>query len=213
MFEHELFAPVVSLLEAQGYQVKGEIGAIDIFGMKERATIGVELKVKIALKLIYQAVDRQKLCDVVYIALPEKVVHTKNTHYHSFVALLRRLELGLIVVTKDKAYVEIEAIPYDRERSRNSNKVKKQRLVKEFLTRENTSTVGGKQGMRMTAYREKCIKIANYMKDKAAVSPKELKEALAITDVPGILRNNYYGWFVHLNKGSYALSPTYQEKI
>lgn len=212
MLEHELFSPVVALLESQGYHVKGEIGALDIFGMKNDVTIGVELKVKIALKLIYQAVDRQKLCDVVYLALPEKVVHTRNASYRSFTALLRRLELGLIIVNNQRAYVEIEAVPYDRERSRIANKKKTQRLVKEFTSRENNTTIGGKQGQRLTAYREKCIKIATFMVGKDSVSPSEVKAALQINEVAAILRNNYYRWFDHPSKGKYCLSKTYFEE-
>ena len=213
MKESDLFLPVVHLLESQGYQVKGEIGALDIFGLKDSSSLGVELKVKPSLKLIYQAVDRQRLCDVVYIALPKQAIYSTRSSYRSLAVLLRRLELGLIMVEGDNASVLIESVPYDRERSRVANKAKKQRLVKEFLSRENTSTIGGTNGRRLTAYREKCLKIASYMIDKEYVSPKELKEQLHINEVAGILRNNYYGWFTHLAKGKYTLSDTYNHSL
>jgi len=213
MKESELFTPVVLLLESQGYTVKGEVGALDVFGMKDNMTLGVELKVKPSLKLIYQAVDRQRLCDVVYIALPKKVIYSSRSSYRSLAALLRLLEIGLIMVDDYQASVLIESVPYDRERSRVANKSKKQRLVKEFLSRENTTTIGGAQGQRLTAYREKCVKIASYMIDREFVSPKELKEQLHITEVSGILRNNYYGWFTHLAKGQYTLSDTYKQSL
>jgi hypothetical protein len=66
MLETDLYQPVKSFFESQGYIVKAEINDIDILAIKEDITIAIELKVKISLKLIYQVIERQKLVDNVF---------------------------------------------------------------------------------------------------------------------------------------------------
>ena len=58
MKESELFKPIANLLKAQGFTVQGEIKNLDVFAVKEKLTIAVEMKLAINLKLIYQVVDR-----------------------------------------------------------------------------------------------------------------------------------------------------------
>lgn len=58
MEEKELYLPVKTFLENKGYQVKAEVKDIDVFAVKEHHSIAVELKTKITLKLIYQAIER-----------------------------------------------------------------------------------------------------------------------------------------------------------
>ncbi|QWB96254.1 hypothetical protein KHQ89_02105 [Mycoplasmatota bacterium] len=103
MKETELYEPVKQLLIDQGFNVKAEIKNIDIFGVKENHVIAVELKTKLSIKLIYQAIDRQKVADQVYIALPKTSVKTRSSSFKNLLYLLRRLELGLIIVDKDRA--------------------------------------------------------------------------------------------------------------
>ncbi|MBU1142504.1 MAG: hypothetical protein KKH92_02545, partial [Firmicutes bacterium] len=99
MLETELFQPIKEFLENQGYQVKGEIGAIDCFAMKNNESIAVELKTSITLKLIYQAVERQKIADSVYVAIPKSAIASHRSQYKSFLLLLRRLSVGLLIVS------------------------------------------------------------------------------------------------------------------
>jgi hypothetical protein len=58
MKESDLFKPIASLLTSQGFVVQGEIKNLDVFAVKEKLTIAVEMKLAINLKLIYQVVDR-----------------------------------------------------------------------------------------------------------------------------------------------------------
>ena len=69
MAEEDLYEPIKLFLEAQGYEVKGEIGACDIVAVRDDETpVVVELKERLTLALVLQAVDRLSVSDTVYIA-------------------------------------------------------------------------------------------------------------------------------------------------
>ena len=69
MPETELYGPIKLFLEAQGYVVKGEIGACDVMAVRgDEGLVVVELKERLSLALILQAVDRLAFCDTVYVA-------------------------------------------------------------------------------------------------------------------------------------------------
>ena len=135
MKESDLFKPVATLLKAQGYVVQGEIKNLDVFAVKEKLTIAVEMKLAINLKLIYQVVDRLKLVDLVYLAVPQKALKALKRQQRLLLALLRKLEVGLITVQDDRAIVVLEAKQFDSVKSHQQNKRKQQGLMKEFLQR------------------------------------------------------------------------------
>ncbi|NVK13975.1 MAG: hypothetical protein HWE35_07305, partial [Rhodobacteraceae bacterium] len=69
--EDQLYAPVKALLEAQGYAVKGEVGAADVVAVRgAEPPVIVELKLKFSLSLFHQAIARLAITDHVYIAVP-----------------------------------------------------------------------------------------------------------------------------------------------
>jgi hypothetical protein len=69
MAETDLYRPVKQFLEAQGYAVKGEIGPCDVVAVRGgEAPVVVELKERLSLSLILQAVDRLTVSDTVYVA-------------------------------------------------------------------------------------------------------------------------------------------------
>ena len=69
--ETDLYQPVKTLLEGQGYEVKGEVAAADIVAIRgEEDPIIVELKTAFSLTLFHQAIERQSLSDHIYIAVP-----------------------------------------------------------------------------------------------------------------------------------------------
>jgi len=208
MNETELYEPVKALLEAQAFTVKGEVGEIDVFAMRNNESIAIELKTKISLKLLYQAVERQKLADSVYIAIPLSAKKSHSDSYHHFVHLLRRLEIGLIIVSGSNAYVEIEAVPYDRVRSVIRSKKKKTKIISEFQSRISTMNVGGTKGKKMTHYKEKVLLIGAFLLHQSNASPKEIKLATHVDDTPLIIQKNYYGWFIRISRGRYGLSAS-----
>ena len=69
--ETQLYAPVKALLEGQGYEVKGEVGCADVVAVNHDGdTVIVELKKGFSLSLFHQAVERQRITDAVYVAVP-----------------------------------------------------------------------------------------------------------------------------------------------
>jgi hypothetical protein len=210
MNESDLYTPVETLLIKQGFTVQGEVKNLDIFGVKGTLTLAVELKLLMNLKLILQAVDRLKLVDLVYIAVPQRAIQSLKHDYQLLVGLLRKLEIGLITIEHDQAIVVIEAIPFDAKKSHQMNKRRQQGLMKEFVQRLNHPQVGGIKGQRLTAYRLRAIKVKEAMKDGQPYSIRQLKILTNVADVASILRHNYYGWFVHLARGQYGLSKQVQ---
>jgi len=158
------------------------------------------------LKLVYQALDRQKLADKVYIALPKKVLNQTKSNVKHFINLLKRLEIGLIVVSDSHAEVLVETFGFDLKRSISSSKKKKDKLIKEFSLRKSDANIGGTKDKKMTHYREKVIEIAKYLNEFGQKSPKEIALYTGIKDTPNILRKNYYLWFLNVERGIYQLS-------
>ena len=76
--ESALYEPIKAFLEAQGYEVKGEVEHCDVVGRRgDEAPVIVELKQRLSLELIVQGVERQRLSHHVYLAFP---VPKKRSH-------------------------------------------------------------------------------------------------------------------------------------
>ena len=206
MKESDLFKPVANLLKIQGFVVQGEIKNLDVFAVKEKLTIAVEMKLAINLKLIYQVVDRLRLVDLVYLAVPQKALKALKRQQRLLLALLRKLEVGLMTIQDDRAIVVLEAKPFDSVKSHQRNKRIQQGLMKEFLQRVDHPQIGGVKGPRLTAYRLRAMKIKDAMMIGKTYTIKQLKTLTNVPDVASILRHNYYGWFAHPARGLYSRS-------
>ncbi len=206
MKETDLFIPCKNLLESMGFKVKGEINHLDLLAIKDDYLVAVELKTSISLKLIYQALERQKLVHKVYVALPFKKLNLRSSSVKSFMMLLKRLDIGLIRVTSYDATVLVESEGFDLNQSIKRNKPKREKLLKEFSLRKDDTTLGGTKEKRMTHYREKVIQIAKYLYEFGEKSPREIVMYTGIKDAPLILRKNYYLWFINVRRGVYAIS-------
>lgn len=68
--ESDLYGPVRDYLAGLGYEVKGEVKDCDVTAMRDGELIVVELKKGFTLELVYQALDRQRVADGVYVAVP-----------------------------------------------------------------------------------------------------------------------------------------------
>lgn len=206
MEEKELYLPIKTYLESKGYQIKAEVKDIDILGVKDHHTIAVELKTTVSLKLIYQAIDRQKMCDKVYIGLPKSAIKSHQASMRQFIYLLKRLDIGLIQVSDKEASLLMESDGFDMQKSKNQNKRKKKALLKEFSLRESDQNVGGMRGKKMTHYRERVLKVAHYLAEFKMGSPKDIKAYTGVFDTPNILQKNYYLWFKKVERGIYTLT-------
>jgi hypothetical protein len=68
--ETDLYPPLKGYPEGQGYAVKSEIGAADIVACRgDEEPVIVEMKLGFSLSLFHQAVARQALTNLVYVAV------------------------------------------------------------------------------------------------------------------------------------------------
>lgn len=213
MKETDLYKPVKDLLVSQGFDVKAEIKDIDILASKADVLCAVELKTKVSLKLIYQAIDRQKIVDQVYIAIPKTSIKQRTSTYRDFIYLLKRLEIGLIIVEDNEAEVCIEAAVYDMEKSRSRYKRRKQQTLKEFKLRKYNKNTGGTNKKSITRYKEQVIEIASYLIEHKTASPKEIKEYTNILNTASILQKNYDQYFQRVSRGVYKVNEEKIEEI
>lgn len=208
MTEVELYGPIKQFLEKQGYTVKGEIGACDIVAVRNDETpVVVELKERLSLALVLQAVDRLSISDAVYVAF--RVGKGRSASWHSRTkqvkSLLRRLGLGLLTVSNAGAVLPVlDPAPY-RPRS---NGPRRQRLLKEFAERVGDPETGGSASRkRLTAYRQDALRCAQELaKTDPVLKVSVLRERAGVSRAGSILCDNHYGWFDRVKVGYYTLS-------
>ena len=208
MSEAELYRPIKQFLEAQGYEVKGEIGACDIVGVRgDDEPVVVELKERLSLALVLQAVDRLALSNDVYVAFRIGKGHSASwrSKRKQVVGLLRRLGIGLLTVsTRGNVVAVLDPAPY---RPRTSNR-RRSRLLKEFQDRVGDPELGGSPSrQRLTAYRQDALRCARELADQGVLKLSAIREVSGVTRAGSILRDNHYGWFDRVKTGHYELSP------
>ena len=59
----------------------------------------------------------------------------------------------------------------------------------------------------MTAYRQKAIRIAQYLIENGPTKASVIAHAIEETEVRPVLYRNVYGWFDRLGEGIYGISP------
>lgn len=213
MLESDLYLPIKDLFEDLGYIVKAEVNSTDITAIKDEEIVIIEMKKTINMKLLYQAVTRQKLTDNVFVAIPKpnyKILRSKS--FKEKEHILRRLQLGLIFVG-EIAEIKLLPKPFDMSISRGKNKKKKESLLNEFNNRNTSFNIGGVTKTKIiTAYREEVIKIAYHMIDSPR-SVKQLKELTNNQKTGNILIKNFYGWFNRIDRGIYELSQVGKEEL
>jgi hypothetical protein len=207
MLEADLYDPIKTYLEGQGYEVKGEVGAVDLLACRgDEEPLIVELKTGFTLSLFHQCIERQRVTDLVYLAVPRGTGPRWPRSLKDNIGLCRRLGLGLITVRSQDGFVEVHVDPGTyRPRKLAKTKV---RLLREFARRVGDPNRGGstRQGL-VTAYRQDAIRCAACLArngpTKGAIVARE-------TDVPKatrIMADDHYGWFERVETGVYALTP------
>ena len=214
--EKDLFEPIKEYISALGYICDGEVNDIDLYMQKDGEDIAVELKQTLDFKAVRQAALRQKIVDTVYIGtFMPKNLHSRENKEKIY--LLKRLGIGLIVVSKRTGTVQTVSEPVVSELAsfKVRNKKKKAALEKEFKKRKVKSNVGGVTGTKlMTGYREDALLVLDSLNELGGEgSPKAVKAICNVEKSPNILRDNHYGWFVHADKGLYALSDKGSEAL
>jgi len=211
--ETELYAPIKLLLEGQGYEVKGEIGAADMVAVRgEEDPLIVELKTCFSLSLFHQGIERQGVSDTVYVATPHVTGKAFHKSLQANKRLCRRLGLGLMLVRMKDGFVEIvlDPAPY---RPRQS-KTKKTRLLKEFSRLVGDPNTGGstRQGL-MTAYRQDALSCLKTLKETGPIKAAEVARTSKVEMARRLMADNHYGWFERVATGIYDLSPKGHEAL
>lgn len=205
MREADLYAPVKAHLEAQGYEVKAEIGDCDVLARRgEEPPVVVELKLTFSLALVMQGVARQALFDHVYLAVPVSSERGWKLRYKDIIRLCRRLGLGLLAVRAGGIEAHLDPGPYQPRHNRR----KASRLVREFDRRVGDPNTGGTTGVkRMTAYRQEALLCAAHLAAHGACRAAEVARATGVAGAGQMFRADHYGWFERVERGVYQLTP------
>ena len=211
--ETDLYQPVKTLLEGQGYEVKGEVAAADIVAIRgDEDPIIVELKTAFSLTLFHQAIERQSLSDHVYIAVPRGTNKAYLKSLKRNKTLCRRLGLGLMTVRLKDGFVEthLDPEPYKPRPS----KVKKGRLLREFSRRVGDPNKGGTARTTiMTAYRQDALRCLGCLEQNGPTKAAEVAKITAVETARRIMADDHYGWFERVDRSVYALTPKGKEAV
>ena len=208
MKEADLYAPIKVYLERQGYTVKSEIGPADVVACRgDDPPVIVELKTTFSLTLVHQAIDRQAMTDAVYIAVPRKTGRPFQKALGDMRNLSRRLGLGLITVRLTDGFVEVHLDPGPYKP--RQNKIRRQRLLREFQRREGDPNVGGsaRKGRVITAYRQDAMRCAAHLAAEGPSKGAHVAKATGVIRATRMMADDHYGWFERVEKGIYALTP------
>ncbi len=212
MRETELYAPVKAMLEAQGYEVKAEIGAADVVAVRgDEPPVLVELKTGFSLALFHQAIERLAVSDEVYVAVPE---WKGRVGWKAFVAnrtLCRRLGLGLMTVqtASGRVDVHLDPGPYAPRQS----KLRKERLLCEFQRRVGDPNLGGATRSNLvTSYRQEALRCLDAL-SAAPLKASAVAKTCGVAKARAILAADHYGWFERVERGIYAVTPKGRKAI
>jgi len=205
--ETDLYPPVKAFLQAQGYDVKAEIGAADVVACRgEDEPVIVELKTGFSLSLFHQGVARQAVSDAVYLAVPCGAGKAWQGALKGNLALCRRLGLGLMTVRLEDGLVQVHCDPgpYKPRKS----KPRRTRLLREFARREGDPNSGGatRAGL-VTAYRQDALRCAMVLAENGPMKGALVARATGVKAATRLMAVDHYGWFERVSLGIYALTP------
>jgi GNAT superfamily N-acetyltransferase len=206
--ETELFKPIKTYLEGQGYRVSSEVQECDIVATKDRDIVIVELKTRFSVSLLIQAVKRKEITDSVYAAIPVPVGRVRPPNLGGIKKLLRRLEIGLILVDLLKTKTKIEIVLHPRPFLSRQRPKKRAAIIREINGRYAEFNMAGSPSKqeRITAYKQEAIKIAYLLRTQGAASARKLVDLGTGNKTQRILSQNNYGWFDRIRRGTYQLN-------
>jgi len=216
--ESDLYAPIKTFLEGQGYEVKSEVAGADVVACRgDEPPVIVEMKTGFSLALFHQGVARLSLTDAVYLAVPSGSVRGRKA-FQANVKLARRLGLGVMTVRARDGFVEVLVDPGPYAPRQSSPR--KGRLLREFQRRVGDPNTGGiNRTTLMTAYRQDALRCLAHLAHGEARG-RDVKEATGVPNATRILADDHYGWFERVRTGVYQTTPkgrdalgTYKDEI
>ena len=198
LLESDLYGPVRDYLQDLGYEVKGEVKSCDVTAMRDGELIVVELKRGFTLELIYQAINRQRVADGVYVAVPLPKRGYMSPHIPEMKSLCRRLELGLIFVgftSRGIAQVDVAVHPKEASVPRRDRK-RRLAVIREHESRTGSSNTGGVTRKKiLTAYKEQALAVARLLRDQGPMRAEDVRKLGGPPNTGVILGRNALGWF------------------
>jgi hypothetical protein len=205
MPETALYPAVKHFLESAGFRVKGEIHGCDAVAVRDGTPLRlaiVEMKRGFTLDLLLQAMDRFRLSDEVWLAVPgTRRGRDRDARVHR---LCRALGFGLLAVYTMHNRVDVLAEPGPYRPRPDARR--RARLLSEHARRIGDPSPGGSTRQPiMTAYRQQALACAavlhtgsGRLRDLTPTAP----------DAGRILRRNVYGWFERTTRGVYRLTAS-----
>ncbi len=203
MSEISLYPAVKRFLEAAGFCVKGEVHGCDAVAVQDGGELRlaiVEMKLGFNLDLLLQAMDRMRIADEVWLAVPAtRRGRDRDPRVHR---LCRALGFGLMAINVLRNRVEVltEPGPY---RPRPDTR-RRTRVLSEHARRSGDPSPGGSARQPiMTAYRQQALVCAEALR-LGSGRPRDLRAVAP--DAGRILISNVYGWFERAERGVYRLT-------
>ncbi len=207
MRETDLYPPIKAFLEGQGYEVKSEVGAVDVMAVRgQEAPVIVELKLGFSLSLIHQCVARQMVTEHVYLAVEHRTGKRFAKSVKDICKLARRLGLGVMTVRVRDGLVQAHCDPGPfRPRIVTARQTP---LLKEFARRTGDPNAGGqtRRGL-VTAYRQDALRIAAYLDEAGASKGASVARETGVARATRMMADDHYGWFQRVRTGVYDLTP------
>ena len=204
--ETDLYPPLHDYLVANGYLVRSEVAGCDIAATKEDDLVLIEIKRNFSTSLLAQAVRRQRVTPSVYVAIPKPSGRQPKKQWKGTQLVLRRLELGLIVVNLRAKPARVDVVFHPTPFARRLNKKSRQAVLREIDGRSIDLNTGGMSRRTMvTAYRENAVHIACCLDRYGALSPAKLRALETGPKTLSILYDDVYGWFERIGRGLYDL--------
>ena len=198
LLESDLYGPVRSYLEGLGYDVKGEVKDCDIAAVRDGELIVVELKRGFTLELVFQAMDRQRVADGVYVAVPLPKRGYMDPRVPEMRSLCRRLELGLIFVgftSRGAGQVDVAVHPKEASAPRRDKK-RRLAVLREHGDRTGSANTGGVSRKKiLTAYKEQALLAVRILRDQGPLTAADVKKLGGPPNAAAILGRNALGWF------------------
>lgn len=198
LLESDLYGPVRSYLEGLGYDVKGEVKDCDVAAVRDGELIVVELKRGFTLELVFQAMDRQRVADGVYVAVPLPKRGYMDPRVPEMRSLCRRLELGLIFVgftSKGAGQVDVAVHPKEASAPRRDKK-RRLAVLREHGDRTGSANTGGVSRKKiLTAYKEQALLAVRILRDRGPLTAADVKKLGGPPNAAAILGRNALGWF------------------
>src|SRR5215217_6196123 len=174
MTETRLYPAVKGFLELAGFDVKGEVNGCDVAAIKDGEPLRVaivEMKLGFNLELLLQAVDRLRLADEVWLAVPlTRRGRDRDRRVHR---LCRLLGVGLMAVRVTSGSVEVLTEPGPYQPRPDSRR--RSHLISEHKRRHGDPTFGGSaREPVMTAYRQQALACAALLQG-GRTRPRELR--------------------------------------